>query len=272
MIKGYHFFPAVFFALSVIGCASDQTTDLLKQDITNLKNQINDIQKTNTNTETKLSGIEDRLDRFEEKTKDLENQVFNLSAKLEEGPEIELPAEIEGKEPSSSVEIKEMPSLQKEGTLMLEKPPSEKTQDMVTEKRNEDELKNLASLSPEELYKKAYDHFIFGEYDKAVNIFKIFLDNNPKSNLADNSQYWIGECYYAKREYNVALSEFQKVVERYPNGNKTPDAMLKIGYVYYELGDKKSALKELNNVVKKFPKKGVAKVAKEKIRDIEKGK
>src|SRR3989338_205808 len=209
--------------------------------------------------------IENKLQALEDKSKDLENEVFNLSAKVEEGPIIELPAEEKPPHPPQP-EVKEIPPLPKEEAVAVELPKSEMALKEI------DELKSLASLSPEELYKKAYNHFIFGEYDNAISNFKVFLDNHPKSNLADNSKYWIGECYYAKKEYDAALSEFKKVLEEYSNGNKTPDAMLKIGYVYHELGDKKSAIKELNDLIKKFPKKSAARLAKEKIRNIEKGK
>ncbi|MBI3814476.1 MAG: tol-pal system protein YbgF [Nitrospinae bacterium] len=263
MIKRLFSFSVLFFAVLTIGCASDKTLDILKQDVAHLKTQVTDIQKTATEAEIKISGLENRLQNMEDKSKDLENQVFNLSAKIEEGPEIELPAEPAEAALPPQPEAKEIPPPPKEAAVKPEISPEEK---------KENELKKLAALPPEELYKRAYDHFIFGEYDKAVSAFQIFLDKHPKHELADNSQYWIGECYYAKKDYNTAIFEFRKVADKYPKGNKTPDALLKIGYAYHELGDKKSALKELNNLIKKFPKIAVAKLAKEKIKSIEKAK
>ncbi|OGV95743.1 MAG: tol-pal system protein YbgF [Nitrospinae bacterium RIFCSPHIGHO2_02_FULL_39_82] len=294
----------LLFQFSAVGCSSDKTTDILKQDIAHLKTQMVDTQKGNTDAEMRVSSIENRLQNFEEKVKDLENQVFNLSAKVEEGIGIEIPAEVEAEKPSPEPEVKELPSTQntskepfspqpeikelpplqpevkelppppkKEEIAKAESKPPEEIKVAVTEeKKGEDELKRLKALLPEELYKNAYDNFVFGEYDKAIVAFKVFLDSQSKSELADNSQYWIGECYYAKKDYKTALSEFQNVIQKYPNGNKVPDAMLKIGYTYYALGDKKSALNELNDLIKKFPKKTVSRLAKEKIKAIEKGK
>ncbi|MEK7845840.1 MAG: tol-pal system protein YbgF [Nitrospinota bacterium] len=284
----------LFFQFLAVGCSSDKTTDILKQDIAHLKTQMVDAQKGNTDAEMRVSSIENRLQNFEEKVKDLENQVFNLSAKVEEGIGIEIPAEVEAEKPLPEPEVKELPSTQntskepfspqpevkelppppqKEEIAKAESKPPEEIKVVVTEeKKGEDELKRLKALPPEELYKNAYDNFVFGEYDKAIVTFKAFLDSQSKSELADNSQYWIGECYYAKKDYKTALSEFQNVIQKYPNGNKVPDAMLKIGYTYYALGDKKSALNELNDLIKKFPKKTVSRLAKEKIKVIEKGK
>jgi tol-pal system protein YbgF len=271
MIKRLFSFLVLFFAVLLIGCASDKTLDILKQDVAHLKSQVADIQKTTTETEIKISGLENRLQNMEDKSKDLENQVFNLSAKIEEGPEIELPAEPAEAGLPPQPEAKEIPPPTKEAAVKPEIPPFEAAKESVEEKR-EAESKKLAALPPEELYKRAYDHFIFGEYDKAVSAFQVFLDKHPKHELADNSQYWIGERYYVKKDYNTAILELRKVADKYPRGNKTPDALLKIGYAYHELGDKKSALKELNNLIKKFPKIAVAKLAKEKIKSIEKGK
>ena len=61
----------IFFAIAVIGCGTDKTTDILKQDIAYLKSQIADIQKSNTDVEVKISGIENKLQHFEDKSKDL---------------------------------------------------------------------------------------------------------------------------------------------------------------------------------------------------------
>ncbi len=243
MIKRLFGFSVLFFAVLTIGCASDKTLDILKQDVAQIKSQVTDIQKTATEAEIKISGLENRLQSIEDKSKDLENQVFNLSAKIEEGPEIELPAEPAEAPLPPQPEAKEIPPLTKESAVIPEIPPEEK---------KEGKIKKLASLAPEELYKRAYDHFIFGEYDKAISAFMIFLDKHPKNDLADNSQYWIGECYYAKKDYNAAILEFRKVADKYPKGNKTPDALLKIGYTYHEIGDKKSALNELNILIKKL--------------------
>lgn len=301
MVKVYLLFPSVIFLLFAVGCSSDKTVDMLKQDIAHLKSQMTDVQKNSTDTEMKISSIENKLYHIEEKSKDLENQIFSLSVKVEEGPEIELPAISEEKEfplgekeilqptaeikeipplpaevkeiPPSPAEVKEIPPPPKEETPKLETPPPEVVKDVPAEnKKTEDEFKKLVSLSPEELYKKAYNHFTASEYDKAISLFKMFLDNHPASELADNSQYWIGECYFGKKDYTAALSEFQKVVEKFPKGNKLPDAMFKIGYTYYKLGDKKSAITELNNVINKFPKKNAAKLARKKIKSIEKEK
>ena len=66
--------------------------------------------------------------------------------------------------------------------------------------------------------------------------FQRFLQANPKSELADNAQYWIGECRYSRNDLKGALAAFREVVERFPKGNKVPDAMLKAGQCLEGMG------------------------------------
>ena len=124
--------------------------------------------------------------------------------------------------------------------------------------------------SPEEMYKNAMELLRAGEYIQAAEIFREFVKNFPDSPLADNAQYWLGECFYAQREYKKALEEFQKVLKFYPNGNKVPDAMLKIGLSYISLKDLSSAREIFKNLIEEFPNSHPAEIAKERLSEISK--
>jgi TolA-binding protein len=49
-------------------------------------------------------------------------------------------------------------------------------------------------LSPQEVYNTAYADYLKGNFDLAMDGFKIYRDSFPDSPLADNALYWIGEC------------------------------------------------------------------------------
>lgn len=100
-----------------------------------------------------------------------------------------------------------------------------------------------------------------GLYERAAASFREFIGRYPKSRLADNAQYWIGEASYVVRNFKVARDEFEKVVSQYPHSPKVPDAMLKIGYSHHELGEADKARAVLNQVVQRYPNTGVAKSA-----------
>jgi tol-pal system protein YbgF len=100
-----------------------------------------------------------------------------------------------------------------------------------------------------------------GYYERAADAFRGFIVKHPRSRLAGNAQYWVGEAHYVVRNFKLALEEFSKVERQYPNSTKVPDALLKIGYCYYELKEWKKADTALTNVVSRYPNTAVAKSA-----------
>ena len=59
-------------------------------------------------------------------------------------------------------------------------------------------------------------------YKQAITLFNDFLKKFPKSNLADNAQYWKGEALFALKDYPNSVMEFQKVITNYPKSDKVP--------------------------------------------------
>ena len=107
------------------------------------------------------------------------------------------------------------------------------------------------------------------DYRVAISRFKEFLKKHPKSNLADNAQYWIGESHYGLREFDQAIIEFDAVRRRYPQGDKVPAALLKQGYAFAELGEKVNARLLLQEVMEKFPETPEAARAKMRLKSLE---
>ena len=100
-----------------------------------------------------------------------------------------------------------------------------------------------------------------GRYEAAAQAFRRFLERHPRSEYADNAQYWLGEAYYVSRRFPEALKAFQAVTERYPGSPKVADALLKIGYVHYEMRQWKEARRALEEVTRRFPGSSAARLA-----------
>ncbi|MBW1733114.1 MAG: tol-pal system protein YbgF [Deltaproteobacteria bacterium] len=105
-------------------------------------------------------------------------------------------------------------------------------------------------------------------YEEAIGGFRNFIKKFPRSEFADNAQYWIGESYMALKQYEQAILAFQAVIKKYPKGNKVPNAILRQALAFYELKDKTSARLLLKKLVKKYPKSNEAKIAKAKLKTI----
>ena len=116
-----------------------------------------------------------------------------------------------------------------------------------------------------DLYKSAKEAFDAGQFEGARKGFQELLRRFPKSERADNAQFWIGETYYREKWYEKAILEYQKVIEQYPKGNKLPSAMLKQGFAFDQLGDSTNARLIFKELVRKFPDSNEAKIAENKL-------
>ena len=119
------------------------------------------------------------------------------------------------------------------------------------------------------IYDNAYLDLNRGNYSLALIGFQDYLNRDPESDLSDNAQYWIGECYYAQRQFGRAIEELAVVDRSYPLGDKVPASLLKIGYSYLQLDDRKAAKEILRDLINRFPMSDEAAQARAKIQTLE---
>ena len=117
-------------------------------------------------------------------------------------------------------------------------------------------------------YEAAWRSLDKKDYKGALARFKDFLKKYPKSKLAGNAQYWIGECHYALKEFDQAILEFD-AVRKYPQSEKVPAALLKQGFAFAELGEKVNARLILQEVIEKYPQSPEAVRAKQRLKTLE---
>ena len=107
------------------------------------------------------------------------------------------------------------------------------------------------------------------KYERAVDCFMRFLDAYPKSDLADNAQFWIGESYMALKQYEKAILAYQEVIKKYPKANKVPNAMRRQAMAWLEINDKTSARAVFKKLIKEFPNSSEAEIAQKKLNQLE---
>ena len=130
------------------------------------------------------------------------------------------------------------------------------------------EASGKAKTDKESRYTAAYELFREAKYEKSREAFEIFLKQYPDTEFSDNAQFWIGECYYFEKKYEKAIIEYEKVTKNFPDGNKVPYALLKQGLSFLKLGDKASAKLLLQQVIKDFPNTSQARIARAKLVEI----
>jgi tol-pal system protein YbgF len=125
-----------------------------------------------------------------------------------------------------------------------------------------------ANISPSEAYRMAYNDYLKGNYDLAIESFKLYRRQFPDSPLADNALYWIGECHFSQKRYVEAIDDFNEVLVAYPQGDKVAAALLKKGISFMEIGKKEEALAAFKLLVSKYPLQDEAKIAQDKIKEL----
>ena len=123
-------------------------------------------------------------------------------------------------------------------------------------------------LSPKEVYNMAYSDYRKGNFELAIDGFKMYVEQFPESPLADNSLYWIGECYFSQKKYAEAIEQFNELLLNYPRGDRIPAAYLKKGISLMELGKKEESLIVFKLLISKYPLEEETKIAQQKIREL----
>jgi tol-pal system protein YbgF len=239
------------FALS--GCLCLQPRKAA--DIDSVKEDVTRVERSCADNDKKVAEVYSHLYILQAKVYSNENEINALKTQLTPRTPLEEPALA----PAEKAE--ETP------------PPPPLTRDSQPEPTKEaappKPVKTPVKVSPADAYKSAYAAYQKGLYEEAIALFNGFVEKYPEHDLADNSQYWTGECYYAIKDYQSALQAFKKVIEKYPDGNKMPDALLKTGYSSLALKDYQNARVYLARVVKDYPFSTAAQNAEIKLRKIE---
>ncbi|HMA11221.1 MAG TPA: tol-pal system protein YbgF [Steroidobacteraceae bacterium] len=120
------------------------------------------------------------------------------------------------------------------------------------------------------LYNRALEQLRARNYAAAVDGFRTLAAGHPNGQMADNTQYWLGEAYYVTAEYDQAAAAFQRVLSGWPNSRKAPDALLKLGYTQIEQNKLAAARATLQQVAGRYPDTDAARLATERLNKLPK--
>jgi TolA-binding protein len=110
---------------------------------------------------------------------------------------------------------------------------------LLSEKVNELQVKFVSMKIPAGNSEKIYIHegneydsglllFYRHRYSEAREIFEGLLKKGIQKDLADNCEYWMGECSYAQKRYADAATQFKRVLS-ITTSNKHKDAFFMLG-------------------------------------------
>jgi tol-pal system protein YbgF len=126
--------------------------------------------------------------------------------------------------------------------------------------------------SPQRLFETTRADYYNGQYDLCVSGFDMYLKTYPKSELAPEAQYLIGECQYLGGNHQEAVAAYNAVIANYPRSSSAGNAYYKRGMALERLGQLDRARESFEAAVKNFPETDVARLAQQALTRLNKGR
>jgi len=118
-------------------------------------------------------------------------------------------------------------------------------------------------VSPRRLFEEAYADYTAGQWTLAISAFETYLKTYPRSELADDAQYYIGESYAGDSKFREAAAAYERVISDYPGSNMLPEAWYKVGISYERLKQPDRARTAFQYVMKNFGDSQAASLARQ---------
>jgi tol-pal system protein YbgF len=116
-----------------------------------------------------------------------------------------------------------------------------------------------------DLYDQATQDLTMGRYGMALQGYRDLLVRFPNSDLADNAQYGVGECYFAQAAFDSAAVEYARVDAQWPRSDRVPASMYKLALAQERLGRAAESRRTLEELVRRFPTANEAQLARDRI-------
>lgn len=115
------------------------------------------------------------------------------------------------------------------------------------------------------LYDQATQDLTMGRYAMALQGYRDLLARHAQSDLADNAQYGVGECFFAQAAFDSAAVEYARVDAQWPRSDRVPASLYKLALSQERLGRAVESRKTLEELVKRFPTANEAQLARDRI-------
>jgi tol-pal system protein YbgF len=124
---------------------------------------------------------------------------------------------------------------------------------------------STAGLSPTRMFETARADYAAGQWSLALTGFEAFLKTFPRSDMADDAQFFIGETHFAQNRWGDAVAAYNQVIQKYASANAVPDAYYKRGLALERLGQLDAAQESWDAAVKNFPDSDAGRLAKQNL-------
>jgi tol-pal system protein YbgF len=243
------------FALRNLGTRvdeMDQRAGLVLRRLDSLEQQVRSVDQQVRGMDAPVKSLDEQVKALDQQVKALDQQVRGPTQ-----PPVPAPAPSPGPSPGATpgAPLPTPPPASVPGGLPPAQPPMTAPPPPPAPQ---------AMLPPEDVYKNALADYTKGNYEQAIGGFRTYLQNYPKTSLAANAQYWLGESYYSQRNYAKAVEEFEVVIRDFAESPKVPSALFKQGDALLQLGETRRGNDVLCELLTKHPRTREARLARER--------
>jgi outer membrane protein assembly factor BamD len=134
----------------------------------------------------------------------------------------------------------------------------------------------LEQLSPQERFDLAMKYFQEEDYVQAEKEFRVVVLQFQGTALADDAQFYLGECQYMREQYILAAYEYEVLLRTMPTSEYVPRARFRRAMCYYNQSresyrdqtETKKAIDEFQAFLEYHPTDPLAPEAEAKIREL----
>jgi tol-pal system protein YbgF len=119
--------------------------------------------------------------------------------------------------------------------------------------------------SPTRLYDMAWADYTAGSYDLAIEGFASYVRSFPKSEFADNAQYYIGQSYFQRGRWPEAVDAFNRVISTYPRSDVVGNAYYQRGLSYERMNQPERSRADYEFVLKTAADTDAGRLAKQRL-------
>jgi tol-pal system protein YbgF len=123
----------------------------------------------------------------------------------------------------------------------------------------------ITAGSPLRVYETAWADYTAGNFDLAIEGFNGYVRSFPRSESADNAQYYVGESYFQRGKLAEALEAFNRVISTYPKSDVLGQAYYKRGLCYERLNQPDRARESYDYLVKTLADDPAGRLAKQRL-------
>jgi tol-pal system protein YbgF len=127
-------------------------------------------------------------------------------------------------------------------------------------------------VSPQRMFDTAWSDYTTGQWALCVAGFDQYLRTFPRSELAGDAQFYIGECNFSDGKFTEAVDAYNRVITNYPRASKVPDALYKRALALERLSQFDRARESYELVMKTYPDSEAARLAKQNLARLNRGR